>query len=206
MESKDPLLHDKDNMMYEEENVIDPKSAFQFGAVLKEMQSIFCRKEGSMVKEQDIVTDLNSEMNDDFVGFLTTPPSWCLEHHSDVFEVSVDETLNFPIGKGVGGTKLCEEEQVLKDVLDGEGETGYHSMTTTSSDSSSLDSLSPSPTSSVGIVRAFKYSSPPPSKRNCADFLQLPDKVLVNNLLPLLGTQDLVRLSASCRRLQRLCW
>ena len=204
MESKDPLPHDRD-MLCEEENEIDPKSAVQFGAVLKEMQSIFCKKEGSIVKEQDIVTDLNSEMNDDFVGVLTTPPSWCLEHHSDVFEVSVDETLNFPIGKGVGGTKLCEEEQVLKDVLDGEGETGYHSMTTTSSDSSSLDSLSPSPTSSVGIVRALN-SSPPPSKRTCADFLRLPDKVLVNNLLPLLGTQDLVRLSASCRRLHRLCW
>ena len=203
MESKKPLLLDMDNMMYEEENVIDPKSAFQFRAVLREMQSIFCRKEGSMVKEQDIVTDLKSEMNDDFVGFLTTPPSWCLEHHSDVFEVSVDETLNFPIGEGVGGTKLCEEEQVLRDILDEEGETGYHSMTTTSSDSSSLDSLSPSPTSSVGIVRALKNSSPTPSKRT---FLQLPDKILVDNLLPLLSTQDLVRLSASCRRLHRLCW
>ena len=191
--------------MYEEENVIDPKSAFQFGAVLKEMQSIFCRREGSMVKEQDIVTDFNSEMNDDFVGVLTTPPSWCLEHHSDVFEISVDETLNFPVGEGVGGTKLCDDEQVLKEVLDEEGETGYHSMTTTSLDSLSLDSLSPSPTSSVGIVRALN-SSPPPSKRTCADFLQLPDKILVNNLLPLLGTQDLVRLSASCRRLHRLCW
>ena len=189
--------------MCEEENVIDPKSAFQFGAVLKEMQSIFCRKEGSMVKEQDIVTDLNSEMNDDFVGFLTTPPSWCLEYHSDVSEISIDETLNIPIGEDVGATYICEEEQILKKVLD--EETGYHSMTTTSSDSSSLDSLSPSPTSSVGIVRALN-SSPPPSKRTCADFLQLPDKVLVNNLLPLLGTQDLVRLSASCRRLQRLCW
>ena len=204
MESKDPLPHDRD-MLCEEENEIDPKSAVQFGAVLKEMQSIFCKKEGSIVKEQDIVTDLNSEMNDDFVGVLTTPPSWCLEHHSDVFEISVDETLNFPVGEGVGGTKLCDDEQVLKEVLDEEGETGYHSMTTTSLDSLSLDSLSPSPTSSVGIVRALN-SSPPPSKRNCADFLQLPDKILVNNLLPLLGTQDLVRLSASCRRLQRLCW
>ena len=188
--------------MCEEENVIDPKSAVQFGAVLKEMQSIFCRKEGSMVKEQDIVTDLNSEMNDDFVGVLTTPPSWCLEHRSDLCEVSVDETLNSPVGEEVGGTKLCDDKQVLKEVLDEEGETGYHSMTTTSSDSSSLDSLSPSPTSSVGIVRALN-STPPPSKRT---FLQLPDKILVNNLLALLGTQDLVRLSASCRRLQRLCW
>ena len=204
MESKDPLPHDRD-MLCEEENEIDPKSAVQFGAVLKEMQSIFCKKEGSIVKEQDIVTDLNSEMNDDFVGVLTTPPSWCLEHHSDVFEISVDETLNFPVGEGVGGTKLCDDEQVLKEVLDEEGETGYHSMTTTSLDSLSLDSLSPSPTSSVGIVRALN-SSPPPSKRTCADFLQLPDKILVNNLLPLLGTQDLVRLSASCRRLHRLCW
>ena len=204
MESKDPLPHDRD-MLCEEENEIDPKSAVQFGAVLKEMQSIFCKKEGSIVKEQDIVTDLNSEMNDDFVGVLTTPPSWCLEHHSDVFEISVDETLNFPVGEGVGGTKLCDDEQVLKEVLDEEGETGYHSMTTTSLDSLSLESLSPSPTSSVGIVRALN-SSPPPSKRTCADFLQLPDKILVNNLLPLLGTQDLVRLSASCRRLQRLCW
>ena len=206
MESKEPLLLDMDNMMYEEENVIDPKSAVQFGAVLKEMQSIFCRKEGSMVKEQEFVTDLKSEMNDDFAGFLTTPPSWCLEHRSDLCEVAIDETLNFPVGEGVGGTKLCDDMQVLIEVLDEEGETGYHSMTTTSSDSLSLDSLSPSPTSSVGIVRALKYSSPPPSKRNCADFLQLPDKILVNNLLPLLGTQDLVRLSASCRRLQRLCW
>ena len=206
MESKEPLLLDMDNMMYEEENVIDPKSAVQFGAVLKEMQSIFCRKEGSMVKEQEFVTDLKSEMNDDFAGVLTTPPSWCLEHRSDLCEVSVDETLNSPVGEEVGGTKLCDDKQVLKEVLDEEGETGYHSMTTTSSDSSSLDSFSPSPTSSVGIVRALKYSSPPPSKRNCADFLQLPDKILVNNLLPLLGTQDLVRLSASCRRLQRLCW
>ena len=203
MESKDPLPHDRD-MLCEEENEIDPKSAVQFGAVLKEMQSIFCKKEGSIVKEQDIVTDLNSEMNDDFVGVLTTPPSWCLEHHSDVFEISVDETLNFPVGEGVGGTKLCDDEQVLKEVLDEEGETGYHSMTTTSLDSLSLDSLSPSPTSSVGIVRAL--NSPPPSKRTCADFLQLPDKVLVDNLLALLSTQDLVRLSASCRRLQRLCW
>ena len=204
MESKDPLPHDRD-MLCEEENEIDPKSAVQFGAVLKEMQSIFCKKEGSIVKEQDIVTDLNSEMNDDFVGVLTTPPSWCLEHHSDVFEISVDETLNFPVGEGVGGTKLCDDEQVLKEVLDEEGETGYHSMTTTSLDSLSLDSLSPSPTSSVGIVRALN-SSPPPSKRTCADFLQLPDKVLVDNLLALLSTQDLVRLSASCRRLHRLCW
>ena len=201
MENKDPLPHDRD-MLCEEENEIDPKSAVQFGAVLKEMQSIFCKKEGSIVKEQDIVTDLNSEMNDDFVGVLTTPPSWCLEHRSDLCEVSVDETLNSPVGE-VGGTKLCDDKQVLKEVLDEEGETGYHSMTTTSSDSSSLDSLSPSPTSSVGIVRALKNSSPPSSKRT---FLQLPDKILVDNLLPLLGTQDLVRLSASCRRLHRLCW
>ena len=205
MESKEPLLLDMDNMMYEEENVIDPKSAVQFGAVLKEMQSIFCRKEGSIVKEQDIVTDLKIEMNDDFVGFITTPPSWCLEHRSDLCEVAIDETLNFPVGEGVGGTKLCDDMQVLKEGLYEEGETGYHSMTTTSSDSLSLDSLSPSPTSSVGIVRALNSSSPP-SKKTCAEFLQLPDKILVNNLLPLLGTQDLVRLSASCRRLQRLCW
>ena len=204
MESKEPLLLDMDNMMYEEENVIDPKSAVQFGAVLKEMQSIFCRKEGSIVKEQDIVTNLKSEMNDDFVGFITTPPSWCLEHRSDLCEVAIDETLNFPVGEGVGGTKLCDDMQVLKEGLYEEGETGYHSMTTTSSDSLSLDSLSPSPTSSVGIVRALNSS--PPSKRTCAEFLQLPDKILVNNLLALLGTQDLVRLSASCRRLQRLCW
>ena len=201
MESKDPLLLDMDNMMCEEENVIDPKSAtVQFGAVLREMQSVFCRKEGSIVKEQEFVTDLKSEMNDDFVGFLTTPPSWCLERHSDVSEVSIDETLDIPMGEDVGATYICEEEQILKEVLD--EETGYHSMTTTSSDSSSLDSLSPSPTSSVGIVRALN-STPPPSKRT---FLQLPDKILVNNLLALLGTQDLVRLSASCRRLQRLCW
>ena len=206
MESKDPLLHDQDNTMCEEENVIDPKSAVQFGAVLKEMQSIFCSKEGNIVKEQDNVTNLKSEMNDDFVGFITTPPSWCLEHRSDLCEVSIDETLDIPIGgEDVGGTNICEEEQILSEVLDEEGETGYHSMTTTSADSLSLDSLSPSPTSSVGIVRALT-SSPTPSKRTCAEFLQLPDKILVNNLLPLLGTQDLVRLSASCRRLQRLCW
>ena len=217
MESPAPRDGDK---KLEEEDVLDPECAFQFSAVLKEMEGVFHRKTEDEGEEDPprlqswVQNDVSKLMN----NFLTVSPSWS--------ETLAGETPSIPQEKGesvFGDTNFFEDEPIKYEegcerLLDGnkhhmydeDGETGYHSMTTTSSsDSSSLDSLSPSPTTAVGNVRALPSSyhfSSDVTIVNCPPLLKLPDKLLVDRLFPLLGPRDLVRLSALCRRLQRLCW
>ena len=207
--------------MLEEEDAVDPESAFQFNAVLKEMQGIFHRK---AVGEEDLSRLQSWEKNEvsKLNNNIRTVTSSCSE-------TSSGETPSILHDEGetvFGGNKFCEEEQIkyeggcdserLSDgnehhLYDEDGETGYHSMTTvsSSSDSSSLDSLSPSSTTPVDNVRAFASSyhfCSAVTTAKCPPLLKLPDKLLVDRILSLLGHRDLLRFSASCRRLQRLCW
>ena len=202
--------------MFEEEDVVDPESAFQFSEVLKEMEGVFHRKAGGEKDLPRLQSWRKSNVSRLNNNFLTVSPSWS--------ENLAGETPSIPQEESVlGGNNSFEDDQINCEegcdrLLDGngqylydeDGETGYHSMTTTSSsDSSSLDSLSPSPTTAVGNVRALPSSchfSSDVTIVNCPPLLKLPEKLLVDRLLPLLGPRDLVRFSASCRRLQRLCW
>ena len=213
--------------MIEEEDVFDPESVLQFSEVLKEMQGIFHRKvdvEEDTAGKQEILVRVKSlgtkisEFDDNLEVFLTASPSWSdpSSREAPVILQGEDESV-------ISGNHNYQDEHVKGEfesgrllegndhqLYDEDGETGYHSMTTTSSDSSSLDSISPSPTTTVGNVRALTSSNHFPSNATTNNFtpplLHLPDKLLVAHLLPLLGPRDLVRLSASCRRLQRLCW
>ena len=213
-------------MMIEEEDVFDPESVLQFSEVLKEMQGIFHRKvdvEEDTVGKQEVLESVKSlgtkisEFDDNLDVFLTASSSW-----SDPSSGEAPVILQGDDESVITGNHNYQDKHVkgefesgrllegnVHQLYDEDGETGYHSMTTTSSDSSSLDSISPSPTTTVGNVRALTSSNHFPSNattNNSTPLLHLPDKLLVAHLLPLLGPRDLVRLSASCRRLQRLCW
>ena len=218
MESPTPrACRDKDKKL-EEEDVVDPECAFQFSAVLKEMEGVFHRKAEDEEDPPRLQSWGQNDVSKLMNNFLTVSPSWS--------ETLAGETPSIPQEKGesvFGGNNSSGDEPIKYEggcerLLDGnrhhlydeDGETGYHSMTTTSSsDSTSLDSLSPSPTTAVGNVRALPSSyhfSSDVTIVNCPPLLKLPDKLLVDRLFPLLGPRDLVRLSALCRRLQRLCW
>ena len=222
MESISQVFRDRDKML-DEEDLVDPESAVQFSAVLKEMQNIFHRTEGNLEnlsEKQGFLTGVNSWGEDvsKLDVLLTAPPSWRLETKSCRSQTSSREISSNSQGEGPSvfdGQKFCENNEIQDEggcdvvrnsyhLCDEDGETGYHSMTTNSSDSSSLDSLSPSPTTDVYNVRALPSSFSPMITK--CPLLRLPDELLVNQLLSLLSPRDLVRFSSSCRRLQRLCW
>ena len=214
--------------MLDDEDVVDPESAVQFGAVLKEMQTIFHRTEGDpedWAEKPESLPGVKSWGKDtsNLDVLLTAPPSWRPEKKSCRIENSLRVASSSPQKEGTSVFKAIDfcEDDVIKyeggsdsvrhldgkshNLYDEDGETGYHSMTTnSSSDSSSLDGLSPSPTTAVDNVRALSSSSSTTTV-NCP-LLRLPDKLFTDHLLSLLGPRDLVRFSASCRRLQRLCW
>ena len=185
---------------------------------------MFHRTEGDLkdlAEKQDFLTGVKSWGKDisKLDVLLTAPPSWRLEKKSCRSENSPRVTSSKHHEEGasvVDGNNFCEDNVIeykggcesvrlldgnSRSLFDEDGETGYHSMST---NSSSLDSLSPSPTTAVDNVRALTSFSITLTTK--CPLLRLPDKLLVDHLLSLLGHRDLVRLSASCRRLQRLCW
>ena len=100
-----------------------------------------------------------------------------------------------------------DKVEVKKEVDEDDWEEGgYHSMVTTSSDSSSLDgALSPSHTSAVTNIRTFPCQATNPSvskelthSLSSCPLLLLPDHLLLR-LVALLPCGDLVRLSITSR-------